>query len=726
MRKALVLLAAGVVLATLAALLLCKRPWERFATRPAAAGGETRPPVTPRGISPEGTHATAERVSWMRTASGWAELRNSNYITAILAERDVVWFGTSGGIRYYRRAKEKWGLLTGRDGLPSTMVNDLSGKGRWLWAATNNGLVRVDKQSLAVKVYTTKEGLSENSIISIKADSAGVWLLYGNVQSLYVTGSCQAGSSKVSYLNANEGTVKNYQLQGNRVTKIGIVGEELWAIADGSIIRMMPSTGKQRVIDQDSVPELETIDLSKAGSISAHGRFVLVSAPSLDQRKSELLSYDRRTGEWMQLEQWYISTMVSAGGLFWVGASYDILNASDFVVKYIKDFESEWKDVLYFRNGMLTALAPDSGGVWIGTSNSLIYCSVKKKTIDAYTFEPRINTWNMMDNGFVRLQSSRYGLLIVRYGEIVLFDTERGTYKPLTDVYGVRDICVRDSYAFCSTAGDDYEGRPVTVFRITIDTANALVQDMVVATDLENPPCYSGNGDWEDWRYRLAGDRTGLWSGRGWLTRDRDAEQDTAVHGLFRYSYAEQAWSPVELGTSGLKSDYVRGLASVRDEVWMATDEALYRRGKKGWQRMLDGEQINPISSGRSLFAVHDGKIEKFIGDDQGWQHVCSLSVIQAQDPAILEAASGNVLIGTGSGLWLISKGGRAKMIRHGSTTSLVEHLGEQWAVISGDLYQVIEKGDSMQIIRPSAREICNHEIYRFGIGEIPEFPAPQ
>lgn len=726
MKRKIILIVMIAFAALTVAFILYKRLAVPFSSLKLLQGDTPTVPKALNDTTQEVPYSSAELVNWMRTASGWSELRNSNYVTAILPERDVVWFGTSGGIRYFKKNEGKWGLLTRKDGLPSAVVNDISGEGRWLWAATNDGLVRIDKKNLTIKIYTVDDGLKTNSVLNIKADSTGVWLLYGRIQDLWLTGPSQSGSDEISYLNIADGNIKNYQVLGNQASRIEKVGDELWVIAYGQIIRLQPSTGKRRTIYQDSVPELETIDLSKVSSISIHGRFVLLSAPNLSRGKSELLAYDRRTGEWLELEEWYVSTMVSAGGLFWVGASYDILSASDFVVKYIKDFESEWKDVLYFRNGMLTALAPDSEGVWIGTSNCLIYCSMKKKTIDTYRFEPDIKTWNMMDNGFRLLKSSRYGLIIVRDSEIVLFDTERGVYKTLTDLYGVSDICVKDSFAFCSIAGDEYYVDRPYIYQLKIDTINSTARNIIESEDLENAPYNIENENGENWSYRIAVDSTGLWVGRGWLTKVQDTGKDTVVHGLFRYDYNKQIWTPVESGVWGLKSDYIRGLVNVSDDLWLVTDEALYRRGRKGWQRMLDGGEISLLSSNRSFFVIHDGKIKKFIGEDKGWKNVCSLSVVQERPEAILEMPSGNTIIGGGNGLWLIANDGRGKMIHHGSITSLVEHHGKHWAIISEDLFQLMEKGDSLLIIRPAARQVCKHEVYRFEKGKIPEFSSSQ
>lgn len=57
--------------------------------------------------------------------------------------------------------------------LPDT-VNYLTGYGEYIWAGTNNGIIRINRTDGTTKKYTINDGLPSNKVTSLYADNNGI------------------------------------------------------------------------------------------------------------------------------------------------------------------------------------------------------------------------------------------------------------------------------------------------------------------------------------------------------------------------------------------------------------------------------------------------------------------------------------------------------------------------------------------------------------------------
>ena len=116
----------------------------------------------------KGDHSTTEE----------SRILGNPYVYATLLVGDKLFVGTSDGLTVcfpekngvIQKPSEK--LLTGN----SVRYMALSDDGTFVWVATNNGLVKVDGQSLDIREFTTTDGLPVNSIASLCVDGRELWI----------------------------------------------------------------------------------------------------------------------------------------------------------------------------------------------------------------------------------------------------------------------------------------------------------------------------------------------------------------------------------------------------------------------------------------------------------------------------------------------------------------------------------------------------------------------
>ena len=84
----------------------------------------------------------------------------SNIVNGVVASTDVVYIATNGGIGRWSLQTNDWlNPLTTTDGLPSNLVQDLLFDAPNLWAATPQGLVKMDTSTNSVNVLTSANGM---------------------------------------------------------------------------------------------------------------------------------------------------------------------------------------------------------------------------------------------------------------------------------------------------------------------------------------------------------------------------------------------------------------------------------------------------------------------------------------------------------------------------------------------------------------------------------------
>ncbi|MDQ7799625.1 MAG: hypothetical protein RDU76_11900, partial [Candidatus Edwardsbacteria bacterium] len=265
-------------------------------------------------------------------------------------------------------------------------------------------------------------------------------------------------------------------------------------------------------------------------------------------------------------------------------------------------------------------------------------------------------------------------------------------------------------------------GGPPRIVRATLDTLNRRNIDITEGTDLSGTPYYNSG----EWFYHLAGDKTGLWAGRGWTARNYDADHDTIINGLFYYDFKTNMWFREIPDAVGLSSDYITGLADWEGTVMVATKEAVYKHGARKWKKILEGSKIRILHSSTGLFIKDDKMIQQYLPTAGIWQPVCSLSVLRSEPKEIQSVPDQGMLIGTDGGLKMVTKNGKVRQISSGVTKSITRHQGKWWAIVSGEPYQIKMDGDSLRLEKPAVREECLREEFEFLEGTVPEISSSQ
>lgn len=152
----------------------------------------------------------------------------NDYINSAICDKDgLIWIGHYEGLSCYNPAKNSFiNYIKENNFIPGVVVMSLfeDYKGN-IYAGTKNGLYYFNKQDTTLKVYTKKDGLSDNAICGITDDNAhNLWLSTFN------------GLNK---FNVSTGEVINYYtgdgLQGNEFSRGAIFKDKDGTIYFGGI-----------------------------------------------------------------------------------------------------------------------------------------------------------------------------------------------------------------------------------------------------------------------------------------------------------------------------------------------------------------------------------------------------------------------------------------------------------------------------------------------------------
>ena len=95
--------------------------------------------------------ATESRLAWL-AAGAWHEGAFPGpaigRLTAVTADAAGFWVAGTTGLGFFQPARAVWRALTAPGDVPQP-VSDVAAGGRWVWAATPLGVVRLDRRVLA-------------------------------------------------------------------------------------------------------------------------------------------------------------------------------------------------------------------------------------------------------------------------------------------------------------------------------------------------------------------------------------------------------------------------------------------------------------------------------------------------------------------------------------------------------------------------------------------------
>ncbi len=136
---------------------------------------------------------------------------HSNYVSSIIEDRQGnLWFGTSNGIDVMDKERGTFRYIARDDANPSSLSNNnvnalLQDSRGIIWVATRDGLNRMNSDGESFTVFKEKDGLPDNTILSILEDlNHNLWLATPNGLCNAVVDSLQGGDINVRFINYDE------------------------------------------------------------------------------------------------------------------------------------------------------------------------------------------------------------------------------------------------------------------------------------------------------------------------------------------------------------------------------------------------------------------------------------------------------------------------------------------------------------------------------------------
>ena len=121
-------------------------------------------------------YATGKYISYKPDVN--RDIIGNPYVYTVLPVKDKLFVGTADGMLVAYPDKE--GVITKKStripGHSAVRHLAASPDGQTVWAATNEGLVKMDYASLKYRIYTTADGLPVNSITSVCVDGTDLWM----------------------------------------------------------------------------------------------------------------------------------------------------------------------------------------------------------------------------------------------------------------------------------------------------------------------------------------------------------------------------------------------------------------------------------------------------------------------------------------------------------------------------------------------------------------------
>jgi len=201
------------------------------------------------------------------------------------------WEGTVNGcILRYHRPTHTWRRFTRFDIFKDPKVKAMSEikrivpDGRYVWFATDKGLLRYDKHADSWIRYTIKDGLVSNYVDLIVPCERAIWVSYSNL----------ASATKI---DRSSWRCESFDLSSgfpwDRVSSIAPDGRYVWVGTGASLRRYDSETGEWRRFTVKDGLGSNGVDW-----IAVDDRFVWVAASRWGGSARPLSRYDKRTGRW--------------------------------------------------------------------------------------------------------------------------------------------------------------------------------------------------------------------------------------------------------------------------------------------------------------------------------------------------------------------------------------------------------------------------------------------
>jgi len=260
-------------------------------------------------------------------------------VANIVFDGDAIWFSNwsashNGAIIRYDRKSDTWRRFTRETILGNTkdksptIIKRICVDDKWVWFATDYGVLQYDKIADVWQHFTTEDGLLSNNIRQIECTTNFVWV-------------CSEMKTRINKYNKRDGTWSEVKLSHliqprNYVYDMQADGAALWLSISSSGVRRISEDGKQTVfMEEDGLAQMG------ARCIGVDEDYVWV-AHWKDRGSGTLSRYNKRTSEWTV----YSSSNVLEG---------------DMISRIVKGEEYTWFIYELWRKGSVTGYNRKTG-----------------------------------------------------------------------------------------------------------------------------------------------------------------------------------------------------------------------------------------------------------------------------------------------------------------------------------------------------------------------------
>jgi ligand-binding sensor domain-containing protein len=260
-------------------------------------------------------------------------------VANIVFDGDAIWFSNwsashNGAIIRYDRKSDTWRRFTRETILGNTkdksptIIKQICVDNKWVWFATDYGVLQYDKGADIWRHFTTEDGLLSNNIRQIECTTNVVWV-------------CPEMKTRINKYDKRDGMWNEVKLSHlihprNYVYDMQADGDTLWLSISSSGVRRISEDGKQTVfMGKDGLAQMG------ARCIGVDEDYVWV-AHWKDRGSGTLSRYDKKTGKWT------------------VYSSSDVLEG-DMIAKIVKGEEYTWFIYELWRKGSVTGYNRKTG-----------------------------------------------------------------------------------------------------------------------------------------------------------------------------------------------------------------------------------------------------------------------------------------------------------------------------------------------------------------------------
>lgn len=594
----------------------------------------------------------------------YSDLHSANYITKLVVDGQIVWAATNNGVKFYHKPTRQWGYLGAENGLPSTVIQDMLIHRGFLWLATRDGLVRVNRETGEARRMAKANGLLDDSILSLAASGNTLCVAYGRVEGFWSGGANSSGLAAVSAVNIRTGLIRHYHYTGalkdDGVLKTLVDGRHVWAIHAKQVSRLDTDTNRIELPESNGEPVVPANQyFNSAAALAQDDQHVWVAGGTMyyGSGNAPLMQYDKLNQAWTVKYDRFTYSLARGQGVLWTGSSFNYDNSSELVLQYQKDNDSQWKEALYLKQGLPTCIAVDRKTTWVGTTRGIVRYQPKPKQAVVFTTLPG---------------SVDFSCLAGKDGRLYLGGNRLFRYEVSSrELQAVGDDPVQATQMVLGKRGNLW----ITSYRYDYDADSLLLLDCdpatgqcatLVTVDYQTMDALGIRGRAQS-GFALADDGESLWTG---------------LKHLRRYDYARKRWHK-NVQLPGSQPGQYNALRWDGEALWAATDTGLYCRRQDQWHRVKAGNVSFMDMSAHHLVCRIDSAVWRLDRASQQWFELPPFP--EELTPAqFLALDSGQVLVVSDNARMLAwSQAGWNALENQGRIVFAKDEAGRLWAGIA-------------------------------------------